>query len=172
VKESPPDVKERRLPSGKPPEPKLEPSRLTSPGGVLPPRFELIEVGLDGILHDVNNAFDGVGQVVTSAGELRAVLLTSGGLNDLGTLGGSASSARGINEAGAIVGGSLTEGDVEHHAFLYEDGAMHDLNTLVDAALGYELIQALGINDRGDIMAIASRQGADCMVLLKRRDRP
>src|SRR5580765_444171 len=84
VKESPPDVKERRSPSGKPPAPNPEPSRLTSPGGVLPPRFELIEVGLDGILHDVNNAFDGVGQVVTSAGELRAVLLTSGGLNDLG----------------------------------------------------------------------------------------
>jgi probable HAF family extracellular repeat protein len=107
---------------------------------------------------------------VTAAGASHAGLLTSTGVSDLGTLGGSSSTARGINNAGAIVGGSLTKDDVAYRAFLYEDGTMHDLNVLVDPEAGCELEQALGINDRGDIVAIGSRHGVECVFLLKRRD--
>src|SRR5262245_32595619 len=133
------------------------------------PRFDAVELSVNGILHDVNSAFEAAGQIVTSTGELRAVLLTPAGVMELGTLGGSASSARGINDAGAIVGGSLTAGDETYRAFLYEDGFMHDLNALIDSSDGYELEQALGISDRGDIVAIGRHHGADCVVLLKRR---
>jgi len=57
-------------------------------------------------------------------------------VTDLGTLGGSASTAfsvggQGPNAAGMIVGSSTTS-DNSEHAFLFVDGQMFDLNTLCD----------------------------------------
>ena len=37
-------------------------------------------------------------------------------------------------------------------AFLYRDGAMIDLNTTIDAASGWHLSEAAGINDSGQIV--------------------
>jgi probable HAF family extracellular repeat protein len=132
-------------------------------------RYDVIPLEVDGALHDVNDAMTAVGH--DAAGGLRRALqIDQDGPRDLGTLGGSAAAARGINNAGAIVGGALTTGDLSHHAFLYEDGVMHDLNAFIEPGLGCELVQALGINDRGDIVAIGHWQGTDRVVLLKRRD--
>lgn len=116
--------------------------------------------------HGLNDA----GQV---AGESRhesrrAVVVSDGSVKDLGTLGGAFSTARGINNAGHVVGGSLTDGDRDHHAFLYVDGAMHDLNELIEP--GWEIVHALSINDAGDILAIANRGDGDWPVLLVRVD--
>ena len=94
------------------------------------------------------------------------MLLRDGVIHDLGTLGGAFSTARGINNAGHIVGGSLTGGDECHHAFLYVDGEMLDLNDLIEP--GWEVVHALSINDAGDILAIANNGGGDLPVLLKR----
>src|SRR5215471_13263310 len=57
-------------------------------------------------------------------------------VTDLGTLGGSTSTAfsvggQGPNAAGMIVGSSTTS-DNSEHAFLFVDGQMFDLNTLCD----------------------------------------
>src|SRR5215203_1320141 len=57
---------------------------------------------------------------------------TSYAVQDLGTLGGSSSYARGINDSGKVVGRSVTS-DGSHHAFLYDASAtpkMQDLGTL------------------------------------------
>jgi probable HAF family extracellular repeat protein len=67
-------------------------------------------------------------------------------MQDLGTLGGSYSSATDINDSGQVVGWSTTTSG-QSHAFLYSDGQMQDLGTLG----GYES-RATGINDSGQVV--------------------
>ena len=146
------------------------PDRDTDPDMTRNPRYDVIPVDVDGVLQAINNGGECVGHWITSNGAMHAIHLSSAGVTDLGTLGGSASSARGISNAGSIVGGALTEGDVSYHAFFYQAGVMHDLNCLISSAVDCELIQALGINDHGDIIAYGHYDGADRLLLLKRRD--
>ena len=65
---------------------------------------------------------------------------------DLGTLGGGSSYAYGVNDSGEIVGYSYLA-DGGQHAFLYDDGTMLDLNSLIPANSGWDLLEAYGIND-------------------------
>ena len=75
------------------------------------------------------------------------------GIKDLGTLpGDSLSLAFGINDRGQVVGQSI--GDSGSRAFVYQDGAMTDLNALVPAESPV-LIYANDINDRGEIVGQA-----------------
>jgi len=145
-------------------------TRDTDPAVTNDPRFDVIPVNVDGVLHAINNGGECVGHSMAPDGAMHAIHLSAAGVIDLGTLGGSASSARGISNAGSIVGGALTEGDVSYHAFFYEAGVMHDLNRLISPDVDCELIQALGINDHGDIIAYGHYDGADRVLLLKRRD--
>ncbi|HEY2685976.1 MAG TPA: hypothetical protein VGI93_20875 [Steroidobacteraceae bacterium] len=50
-------------------------------------------------------------------------------LIDLGTLGGTSSSASAINAGGEVTGGSTLPGDQVTHAFIYANGAMKDIGT-------------------------------------------
>ena len=71
-------------------------------------------------------------------------------MTDLGTLSGDTiSEALGINDLGQVVGYSGGRG------FLYSGGTMVDLNSLVDPSLECNL-QAMGINDRQQIVAVGS----------------
>jgi probable HAF family extracellular repeat protein len=78
---------------------------------------------------------------------------TSGTMLDLTTLGGLNSYSYNVGASGQVVGASefeLTSGDT--HAFLYKSGSgMVDLNTLIDPLSGWELSDAAGINDTGQI---------------------
>jgi len=78
---------------------------------------------------------------------------TSGLMEDLGTLGGGYSYAFAINNANEIVGGSFIDSlDVAYHAFIYRDGSMEDLNSMLDASGdGWVLMEARAINDQGQI---------------------
>jgi len=51
-------------------------------------------------------------------------------VTDLGTLGGTASFAEGINNRGSVEGVSTLLGDFVQHAFLWRKGVMTDLGTL------------------------------------------
>lgn len=84
----------------------------------------------------------------------RAALWTaSNAVQELGTLAGyGVSEARAINTAGAVVGYARTEDFEQWRAFLYRDGAMTDLNSLVPANSGWTLYDAYGINDDGTIV--------------------
>jgi probable HAF family extracellular repeat protein len=73
-------------------------------------------------------------------------------MRDLGTLGGSYSSAYGINNYGKAVGFSKNASDADR-AFLYDGTSLVDLNSLIDSALGITLTEARDINDNGQIVA-------------------
>ncbi len=92
---------------------------------------------------------------------------TAGTLLDLGTLnGGLTSSAADINDFNQVVGTSwlvtqLTSvyDPTQYHAFLWENGAMTDLNTLLPAGSGWILTAATAINDNGDIIGTGLLDG-------------
>ena len=71
-------------------------------------------------------------------------------MTDLGTLGGTYSLANGVNNGGQVVG-EAEDGDYIVHAFLWQNGAMVDLNTLLPANSEWELTTALQINNAGQI---------------------
>lgn len=83
------------------------------------------------------------------------VVTTTPGVNDLmvdiGTLGGTNSWGRDINNDGVIVGESDTAPDADGnhatHAFMWQNGQMTDLGTL-----GGENSSAAAINDKGDVV--------------------
>ncbi len=73
-------------------------------------------------------------------------------MTDLGTLPGfSESQANGINDGGQVVGWAYAD-DGTNRAFLYNNGKMTDLNTLIDLASGWTLTWANAINDNGQIV--------------------
>ncbi len=84
----------------------------------------------------------------------RATLFSGNGVSntDLGALGRGASYAMAINASGTIVGYSDTPFDLTH-AFVYRDGTMVDLNSLINTMGGIVLTKAVGINDAGQIAA-------------------
>ena len=77
-------------------------------------------------------------------------------MRDLGTLGGSHSMAFGINDSEQVVGSAATSDD-SIHAFLYSGGKMRDLNSLIPANSGWELISAEAINDKGHIVGYGTK---------------
>src|SRR5207244_12865838 len=74
--------------------------------------------------------------------------------SDLGTVGGRAGSADGINSAGQIVG-SIIAPDCFMHAFLWHDGTMTALGGLP----GYQFSVAWDINRAGQV--VGSSYGND-----------
>lgn len=100
-------------------------------------------------------------EYIPSTGNLyptSAFLYDGGVLHKLGALEPLAdSAARDINNLGQVVGVSFL-GNLSH-AFLYDHGAMVDLNALIDPASGWLIEDADGINDLGQIAARACREG-------------
>ena len=77
------------------------------------------------------------------------------GMLDLGTLPGDyASLALGINDRGEVVGASLAA-NFSSPAFLWENGVMTDLNTLIPANSGLYLLLAESVNSGGEFVGLA-----------------
>lgn len=75
-------------------------------------------------------------------------------LTDLGTLGGSLSTATGINAAGQVVGSANTAVGAYRHAVLWQAGTITDLGTL-----GGTLSYANGINAAGQVVGYSETGG-------------
>jgi probable HAF family extracellular repeat protein len=107
-----------------------------------------------------------VGEALHASGSFRAFLYRDGSTTDLGLLpGGRNSFGKSINDFGAVVGTA----DVPYEticpgfppvpcteykivAFLYDNGVMVDLNSLLPSGSGWELTSAFDINNRGQIV--------------------
>ncbi len=87
----------------------------------------------------------------SSAGLIHAFLLTSGTMQDLGTLGGQRSEANSINDHDQIVGWAYDIGGLER-AFVFSGGTMQGLGTL--SGYAYES-DALDVNNLGQIVGWA-----------------
>ena len=82
------------------------------------------------------------------------------------TLGGKNSAANAINDLAQIVGGAEVSSEVTR-AVLWEDGVMRDLNDLLTEPFPYTLVEAVDINNRGQIACRAEdASGKGWVVLL------
>jgi probable HAF family extracellular repeat protein len=109
--------------------------------------------------HAINESRQVAGSAELPDGTTHAALFEGGTVRDLGTLGGSFSEARGINDAGEIVGSSFLADGATRHAFLYSNGKMVDLNTLLPAGSQWELQDAFGINRQGMVVGEGIHNG-------------
>lgn len=121
---------------------------------------------------DVNVAAHGInasGQIVGISDDgstIRAVRWENASVApiDLCTISTAYSSASAINASGQVVGSVELESGAS--GFLYSDGAMTDINTLLTGAEGWTITNAVGINDLGWIAATAWDGSASYAVLL------
>jgi probable HAF family extracellular repeat protein len=114
-----------------------------------------------------NDLITGTSAIAT--GQLHAaVWKLDGSMSDLGTLGGASSEAYGINSVGnAIVGFAFTK-DSRTHAFLYSDQfGMIDLNSVIPSNSGWELTEARGVNNEGEIAGTGVHNGTVHAFLLQ-----
>jgi len=114
--------------------------------------------GVSSFVSGINDSGQVVGRSETATGSMHAFVTgpNGEGMIDLGTLGGSFSDAAGINEAGQVVGSSETATGSEHAFVTGPDGTgMMDLNALVHLPEGVILATATGINNVGQVVAIA-----------------
>jgi probable HAF family extracellular repeat protein len=124
----------------------------------------------------INNHRQVVGRSFVTGSTERAFLWEQGtGMLDLGALGLNHSRATDINQRGQVVGYASTFAGFPTFsaaaAFLWENGEMHDLNDLVDAGTGWELLAAEGINSRGAITGYGRIDGQTRAFLLTPTDR-
>ncbi|MCK4660180.1 MAG: matrixin family metalloprotease, partial [Phycisphaerae bacterium] len=121
---------------------------------------ELTNLGLGTNGYSETNAYDlnANGWVVgygrdSLTDEPRAFLYREdeGEMRDLGALGGEDSVGYAVNDCNQIVGWARTFANAKH-AFLYQDGRMHDLNNFLVARQGWRLTAATDINENGQIV--------------------
>lgn len=85
---------------------------------------------------------------------------------ELGSLGRTFSEAKDINEDGQIVGFATNISGSPQLAWLWDDGQILDLNSLIDPESGWTLLSAEAINDHGDIVGYGMINGVTHAFLL------
>jgi probable HAF family extracellular repeat protein len=121
------------------------------------------DLGTLGGTYSGGYAINGGGQVIGDSAlvgdtDYHGFIYHNGVLNDLGTLGGRSSSAWAINDLGQVVGVS-SDASSRERAYLWQNGTMTDLNTLLPANSGWELTGAFFINDTRQIVGTGVYQG-------------
>jgi len=133
----------------------------SEPHAVLWEKGSVTNLGsLGGLLENIAFGINDQGQVVGFSDlpgdtTTHAFLWTKeNGMQDLGTLPGDINSyAYGINSKGQVVGDS--NGGSYDRAFLWQDGVMVDLNSLIPPNSNLYLLVSNQINDRGEIACMA-----------------
>ena len=124
------------------------------------------------IAEAVNDLGQAAGYGPTADNHMHAVVWANDAahsVSDLGTLpGDDQSAASGINTAGQVIGvSSLGFPATSVRAFVYREGTMYDLAAQVDPADGtWAISQAIAINNAGQIVAYATRDGVVSPIVL------
>jgi probable HAF family extracellular repeat protein len=107
--------------------------------------------------YGVNAMGEIVGRFMNQSYQDRAFSWRHGTFRLLGTLGGRSSIARDVNASGQVIGSSTRAGERRHeHPFLWSDGVMYDLESLLDASGAGWHLQSVGrIGDDGAIVGTA-----------------
>ena len=113
--------------------------------------------GESSVIYGLNDLNHAVGYSQLTDSQNHAFIYANGTTTDLGVLGGTTTSsyAYSINDLDQVVGDSQTSDTVfASDPFLYENGVMTDLNSIVDlAGTGFvTLNDAYAINDQGQIV--------------------
>lgn len=127
----------------------------------------------------LNNAGQIAGNYLDQTGKDHGFIWdTRHGFIDIGTLGGSITYVYDMNDFGQIVGGSecssvsLVDGRKEQHAFIWQDGFMSDLGSLIgDLGLSGDQSIAVGINNCGLIIGASNYPKAHKGKILKSEQR-
>jgi probable HAF family extracellular repeat protein len=138
-----------------------------------------ISNGFESQARGINDFGQVVGETLTPTGTQEAFRWSNGTSENLGTLTpGRSSEAFSINNEGNIVGtaeviSSITyetnpithvitiTTNYHNHAFLYSNGSMLDLNSVISTNSGWELNYAFGINNSDQIVGWGSMDGGD-----------
>jgi probable HAF family extracellular repeat protein len=120
--------------------------------------FPLPDLGTGGFAFGINNQGQIVGDVASPDGTtFYAALWRNGALTNLRTLPGDfAAIASGINNQGQVVGSTLDSTFNWSNAFIWQDGVMTGLNTLFPASSNLYPTMANQINERGQIVGMAT----------------
>jgi probable HAF family extracellular repeat protein len=100
-----------------------------------------------------------VGSSIGADGVSRPFIYQDRRMREIVSPSGGAGEAYAINASGQVVGSRGVPSSDASHAFLYSDGVMWDLNALIPRSLGWELHQAVGINDAGQIVGTGVVRG-------------
>ncbi|HEX8070528.1 MAG TPA: FG-GAP-like repeat-containing protein [Pyrinomonadaceae bacterium] len=125
-----------------------------------PPRYTLTDLGTlggnDSAARALNNAGRVAGQSYTDGFNPfsdRAFLYSDGAMRDLGRIGTQLSYVTRLSDAGQILGCANEHRTGQAcHAFIYEGGALTDLNSLLPTDSGVVLVSAEDINAAGPIV--------------------
>jgi len=111
----------------------------------------------------MNDAGEIVGSGSFSGRVFDAALWRSGLLNDLGTLDGDCFSfAENIDSSGRVVGQSFSCDFRSIRGFLWENGSIVDLNSLIAPDSGLQVVRPLTINGHGEIPGNGIVPGSGC----------
>jgi probable HAF family extracellular repeat protein len=119
--------------------------------------------GVFNIAFSINNKGDAAGQAdLPGDATHHAVLWHNGAVTDLGTINGlPVSLANAMNDHDQIVGFSQNQDNSDTTAELWQDGRTWDLNNLIPPDSGLFLVEALDINNRGQITGYAVTQSQE-----------
>jgi probable HAF family extracellular repeat protein len=130
--------------------------KYTPAGGLqyLPTLSGVVGNNYETAAYGLNNLGQIVGVSCNASGVARPVLFTGSTVQDLGSLGGRGC-AWSINDNGAIVGYSYV--DNTRHAFIWQGSSpIVDLNSLIDPASHWTLMEGRAINNGGQIAGMGS----------------
>ena len=117
---------------------------------------DLGTLGTDSYAYKINATGQAVGSSIASDGYYHAFLWNGTRMIDIGAA-NSNSEALSINNAGQVVGDTVNW--LNSSAFLYENGTMYDLNTLVNALGTDSILSAHDINNLGQIVGYGLHNG-------------